>query len=76
MAGFRPIKLSDAVPHARDGSRAARHGLTHLTLPPTLTQAEQAREAQESARAREAGPSARGRMARIGRANQQAGRQK
>jgi len=70
MPGFRKIKLTDAIPHPRSAARGVQHGLSHVT------QAEQLREAQESARAHEAGSSTRDRMVSIGRGNQQAGRQK
>ena len=70
MPGFRKIKLTDAIPRPRSTARSAHHGLSHVT------EAEQIREAQESARAHEAGSSTRDRMVNIGRGNQQAGRQK
>lgn len=70
MAGFRRIRLSDALPHPRGRARAGEVGLTHLT------QAEQAREAQESARAREAGSSGRDRLFNVGQAHPRGGRPK
>jgi hypothetical protein len=68
----RKHRLSEAV---KPTPRAPAGGKHEVGQAPG-TEAEQVREAQESARAREAGASNRDRMVNIGRANQQAGRQK
>ena len=72
MSEFGKHKLSDAVPHLETKSSKRKKG---KPTPNQATDAEQIREAQESAQARDAEASIRDHMVDIGRGNQQAGRQ-
>jgi hypothetical protein len=70
MADFGRYKLSDAIPKPPETGKKKQGKPT-----PAHVVAEQAREAEESARAHAAEASNRDRMVDIGRGNQQAGRQ-
>jgi hypothetical protein len=71
MADFGRYKLSDAIPKPPESGKKKRG----RPAPAHEVAAEQAREAEESARAHAAEASNRDRMVDIGRGNQQAGRQ-
>jgi hypothetical protein len=70
MADFGRYRLSDAVPKPSETGKKKRG----KPAPAQAVAAEQAREAEESARARGAEASNRDRMVDIGRGDHQAGR--
>lgn len=72
MAEIGKHKLSDAIPQPQHGTVVDKGG---KAAPTHETDAEQSREAKESAEAKDAEASNRDRMVDIGRGNQQAGRQ-
>jgi hypothetical protein len=72
MSEIGKHKLTDALPHEKLGAAKDEGG---KPVPTHDMTAEQVREARESEEARDAEASNRERMVKIGRGNQQAGRQ-